>query len=416
MPTARTPDTPLNADPHTPDVAALALCVGDVAGFVDEHFGRRPLLHRAEDPRALTGLLSVDDVDRLLTSTALRLPAVRLVQNGEALPPARYTRSARMGSRTVTDLVDPRSALECYRQGATVVLQGLQRYWPPLTRFCRELELVLTHPVQANAYLTPPGSQGLRVHHDMHDVFALHTHGHKQWVVYDPVVAAPVAGQAWSAEKVARLGDPVLDVVLTGGDVVYLPRGTPHAARTVDDASLHITVGVRSATWFDLLRRALDVAAGDEALRGSLPAGYAHDPARAREEARERLGVLADLIRDLDPGALVAAEADRFWATHPPSMAGQLLALLHLDDITDDTKVARRPGARARLRRDGARAVLILGDRSLRLPTAAEPAVRFIAERDRFTVGELAGHLDADGRLVLVRRLVREGLLVVDHG
>jgi hypothetical protein len=45
------------------------------------------------------------------------------------------------------------------------------------------------------------------------------------------------------------------------------------------------------------------------------------------------------------------------------------------------------------------------------MPAHLEPAVRQLVEADRCTPAELAGHLDEPSRLVLVRRLVREGLL-----
>jgi ribosomal protein L16 Arg81 hydroxylase len=77
--------------------------------------------------------------------------------------------------------VDGRKVLGLFADGATVVLQGLHRYWPPLTELVRGLELALGHPCQANAYLTPPGSQGFAVHSDSHDVFVFQTAGTKQW-------------------------------------------------------------------------------------------------------------------------------------------------------------------------------------------------------------------------------------------
>jgi hypothetical protein len=41
----------------------------------------------------------------------------------------------------------------------------------------------------------------------------------------------------------------------------------------------------------------------------------------------------------------------------------------------------------------------------------------WIAETDRFSIGDLSEHVrDAGGRLVLVRRLVREGLLTAVLG
>ena len=77
--------------------------------------------------------------------------------------------------------------------------------------------------------------------------------------------------------------------------------------------------------------------------------------------------------------------------------------------------VRRREGSICQVRVDpgGDRVTLLLGDRLLTLPARCEPAVRLIAESDRITVRELEPHLDEASRLVMVRRLIREGLLEV---
>jgi hypothetical protein len=49
--------------------------------------------------------------------------------------------------------------------------------------------------VQVNAYLTPPASRGLGVHHDTHDVFVLQVHGRKLWQVWDAAVPFPLGHQ-----------------------------------------------------------------------------------------------------------------------------------------------------------------------------------------------------------------------------
>ncbi|MFS8583785.1 MAG: hypothetical protein FWJ72_01760, partial [Acidimicrobiia bacterium] len=96
-----------------------------------------------------------------------------------------------------------------------------------------------------------------------------------------------------------------------------------------------------------------------------------------------------------------------------------------LDEIGDDTQVVRRPGAVAHLRveppggdtgaGDGGevapRLQLVLGDRRLTMPAALEPAVRRLLDGEPHRVGDLADLLDAPSRRVLVRRLVREGIL-----
>ena len=62
---------------------------------------------------------------------------------------------------------------------------------------------------------------------------------------------------------------------------------------------------------------------------------------------------------------------------------------------------------------EGDEIAVFLGDREMRMPAWVQPAVERVAEGSPVSVGDLAPHLDAESRLVLVRRLVREGLLEV---
>ena len=54
---------------------------------------------------------------------------------------------------------------------------------------------------------------------------------------------------------------------------------------------------------------------------------------------------------------------------------------------------------------------MLLGDRELRMPAFMEPVMAQMLERGRIRVGEMG--LDAESRMVLVRRLIKEGLLEV---
>jgi len=380
--------------------AALRRCVGDVDRFVGERWARRVHHHSGED---FSDLLSLEHVDHIVATMALRAPAFRLVRQGRTLERAAYTRTARVGSRSIDDLIDVGRVYRHFGDGATIVLQGLHRYWEPVTRFCRDLELALTHPVQANAYITPPVSSGLKVHHDPHDVFALQTYGRKQWVTYEG------PGAAFGAA-------PALDVELVPGDALYLPKGTPHAARTVDVASVHLTIGIRTVVWRDLARRLLDQALDRPDLDEPLPVGFAHDPAALAGLVAARLPALAEAVAGADPGPAADAESRRFWSGRPPLLTGHLRQLLELDRIDDGAQLARRAGSVCELVAGNGRLTVLLGDRELRMPSALEPAMRLVAGRDSFRVGELAPHLDLPGRLVLVRRLVREGLLTVAGG
>ncbi|CAN5805020.1 hypothetical protein BH23ACT10_BH23ACT10_07440 [soil metagenome] len=393
-----------------PSAAALARCVGDVAEFRDRVWGRRPLLQRRTGEDTFADLLSFDAVDQILTATSPRRPAIRLVREGREVPTASYTRSGTLGSRTLTDLPDVRRVLGLFDDGATIVLQGLHRTWPAVGRLCRQLEAFLTHPVQANAYLTPPSSQGLRVHHDTHDVFALQTYGRKRWVTYPPVIADPLPGQHPSVDP-EELGAPDVDAELEPGDCLYVPRGTLHAAATTGAASLHLTIGVRVVTWHDVARRLLDQTRDVAAFREALPLGFARRSAELSDEVPARLKQLADLIGDADPALIAERETDRLWSNLLVRPEGALRS--RLAELSDETVVAPADELPFTLRVDGDRLRVRRAGVELVMPAWVEPAVRGLLTGP-VRIGALAGDLDAGSRQVLVERLVREGMIVVE--
>jgi lysine-specific demethylase/histidyl-hydroxylase NO66 len=349
-------------------------------------------------------------VDRLVSSSFARLPAFRLVRNGTPVPQGNYTRSARLGGKPVSGVGDPGKVWEEFRTGATIVLQGLQRYWPPLTRFCRRLELELTHPVQCNAYITPAGSQGLAVHYDTHDVFVLQVAGSKEWTIHPPVLENPLPSQPWTRHK-ADPPPPCLSVDLQAGETLYVPRGFLHSARAQKDLSAHLTVGVLCQTWHDVMREVVAGSSGDVTFRRALPAGYADDEETFAKDVDATVGQLRQWLDTVDAQAVASTVVRRFWSSRSALLDGHLRQLLHLDDLTDGSTVRRREGAICHLWTEGDQLVVLLGDRRLRMPAALEPALRRIAGGQRFSVNGLADLLDEPSRMVLVRRLIREGLL-----
>ena len=370
--------------------------------------------HRWHHAGAFDDVLSLADVDRALTGAGLRRPAVRAVRDGTPVAPSSYTRRARIGGSTVDDLVDVGRLLDLFAAGATIVLQGLHRWWPPAARFCRDLEVALAHPVQANAYLTPPGAAGLAAHHDTHDVFVLQVAGAKHWMVREPMLVDPLPGQH-SAPDDAAAQRVLFEADMARGDALYLPRGFVHSAAAQEGLSLHLTVGILATTVHDVLAEVLALADGDAAFRRMLPAGWAFDGERATGAVKGALADLADWLGRVDPGQVAGRLRDRFVAHRAPVLTGQLLELAALDTVGDGTVVRRRAGTIAALMPGGPGGEplrLALGDRTLALPAALEPAVRRLTDGRAHRVGDLADLLDGPSRCVLVRRLVREGALV----
>ncbi len=374
--------------------------------------------HRWRHTGSFDDVLSLAEVDRALTGSGLRRPAFRVVRDGDILPPSTYTRSARTGSSRIDDLIDTGRVLDLFADGATVVLQGLQRWWAPAAQFCRDLELALGHPIQANAYLTPPGAAGLAPHHDTHDVFVLQVAGNKHWVVREPVVDTPLPRHP--TDHGAAAAQPVLfEVDLRPGDALYLPRGYVHSAAAQQGVSLHLTLGVLATTVHDVLRQLVDMAGDDVAFRRSLAPRWPYDGDAATAAVKAAVADLVDWLGHVDAADVAGRMRDRFVSNRTPLLDGQLLELAGLDDVDDDTVVVRRSGTIGSLtldppagdpRADGeVRLRLTLGDRQVVMPAALDPAVRRLTDGAAHRVGDLADLLDQGSRRVLVRRLIREG-------
>jgi lysine-specific demethylase/histidyl-hydroxylase NO66 len=280
-----------------------------------------------------------------------------------------------------------------FEAGATLVLQALHLSWPPLAAFCRTLEQELGHPAQANAYFTPSEAQGLPVHHDTHDVFSLQVAGEKRWLVYEPALELPLKQQRYKAE-LGKPGEVVHDVVLQPGDTLYLPRGWLHEAATSSSDSLHVTVGVNVYTWLDAFKAALDDCSDDIEFRRS-PDGNV-------DELVERLR------GRLDPDAVERRRRQRFVRTRRPVLGGQLSQVRALARLTLETPLERRPTVLFEL--EGA--TLVFEGKEVAFPDDAREDLEFVSRvEESFAAADLPGDLDDKSRLVLARRLVREGFL-----
>jgi hypothetical protein len=207
--------------------------------------------------------------------------------------------------------------------------------------------------------------------------------------VYDPVLELPLKNQRYRS-ALGEPGEPVLDLTLAAGDTLYLPRGWLHQALTSEDDSLHITVGVNVRRWVDEAHAALEDAESELPFRQTI-------------DAEEPPG-----LPELDADAVRLRARERFVRTRRPILDGQLSELRALPSLTTEDELERRDTVIADL--DGTR--LVFEGKTLRFPERLAPELQFLVTAEQpFRASELPGDLDGDGRLVLLRRLVREGFL-----
>jgi ribosomal protein L16 Arg81 hydroxylase len=395
------------AKPARPDggtaSGALARCVAPVEAerFFGEYWEHRPLLVPRDEEGRFLDLLSIAEVERRVTAGGLRHPAFRVVKEDARIVLGDYAEDIPWTPTSFSGTAQVERVASQFERGATIVLQALQLQHTPLADFCRELERELGHPAQANAYYTPSSAQGFKVHHDTHDVFCLQVEGEKRWLVYPPVLELPLKSQKYTPE-LGEPGEPVLDVTLRAGDTLYLPRGWLHQAMTSDAASLHLTVGINVGTWRDAIRAALDEAAEQEVVfrKGVDESGAAPD------------GLLDALADRLTPEAVARRRRRSFVEGRRAIRADAFDQLRALDGLVLETTLERRATVIADLDVDEREARLSFEGRTLRLPGRIADELEFVLRVDEpFRAADLPGRLDDEGRLVLVRRLVREGLL-----
>ena len=376
----------------------------DPAEFLSGYWGRRPLHVQARDAERFRGLMTLDDMDRILAVSSLRESDLHVVTAGR-----------RHRFEDEDEDVGTEAVYALYRQGATVAVNFLHRRWEPLALLCAQLSRELSALPQTNAYLTPAGAQGFAPHYDTHDVFVAQIHGVKRWRLYETSKTLPEPAEPWAAPD-GWAEEPVAEFELRPGDLLYLPRGTPHSAATQDSSSLHLTIGVTPITWASVVRDAVNRVIGEHAeYREALPPGFA-DSAHGRADrvahARELVARLTGLV---DPEASMTELGRSTAAAGAGPASGRLRDLEAVRAIDLDTPVRRRDGMRPwGLVGDGAGSILLrTGETSLRLPERLGPDLEFAAAGAGFTGRALPGPLDGRGRVVLVRRLVEEGFLTV---
>ncbi len=365
--------------------------------FLAEHFERRPLAVARGGRGSFEDLLSTGDIDWLL-SAGIRVPAIRLVKHGGTV--GAYTEDIPWRPGVLSGTARPDRVMAEFEQGATVVLQALHVTWPALARYCRALEAQLERRVQANAYFSPPRAQGFGVHHDTHDVFILQVAGMKRWLVYEPALELPLPEQRWS-QGLGGPGDLIHDLTLEPGDTLYLPRGFPHEARTSEAHSLHLTIGLHAHTWMDAIRAALDACADELDFRRSVPLDGAPPPQ-----------LLERLAARLTPEEVAQRRRRRFVATRRPVLDDALAQAGALPALTLDDLVERRATVIADWRGTPDRITVSFEGKDVAFPAKAQAELEGIAAaRTPFRLADLPGRLDDHGRLVLGRRLIREGYL-----
>jgi hypothetical protein len=360
----------------------LAFLVAPVDGdtFLRDYYEKMPLLNSAGDRGRFSSLLSIDRLDEFLAGADLRDGMLDLARHGDPVARGDYVDEE--------GRIRPAAVAREYGRGATLVLPQLHESIFGLGEFVRAVEELFSCQVTSNIYLTPPGNQGFPPHYDNHDVFVLQVSGGKLWRLYETSADTPYRGERFEQSGMEP-GAVAQEFRLGPGDCAYLPRGVMHDAENIgDEPSLHITVGLFTRKWADLVLEAVsELALAEPDFRRSLPPGFAAS-GFDREVARAHFDNLIDLVAEkAEMDGAFDLLADSFIRARKPNVSGVLSA---------GPPVAR-PGERYRRRRfvawnvadDEGRIVLIGPGGDLAFDGAAGPALDVALSGEPFALEDL---------------------------
>ncbi len=382
---------------------SFADLVGDEAMFAAEYFGRAPLFRRAAlaEPQQL---FSIADADKLLHNESLRLPYLSLRKEGQSLLPEAFARQTNIQGSTVIDAVDPQLVYKLFHSGATVVWNCLNHYHDDMRQLAAAVGRVFATEGDAVAFLTGPARSNTPVHHDEVDVYAIQIEGARRWRVW------PRRGPGRKYRyEVESLGDPLLDIVLNPGDVLYIPNNTPHAVDSEEQVSLHVSVTARPRRWDDLLRSTVDRLLDDDSFVEFPWLDGQRNP-EVLASLAERIGLLAQKLTALDTGAELG-ELIRAGVPEDSHEDG-FIAAVSVEMMSPSTMV-QRTNLPVTFIDTEERVEARIGDRKIAMPHAIADTLRRLSPSDTAAAGVLFEGIEQDRSVRLTKDFVRLGVFAI---
>ncbi|HEU0098646.1 MAG TPA: cupin domain-containing protein [Allosphingosinicella sp.] len=292
-----------------------------------------------------------------------------------------------------------------HERGYTVRLPEVVALSPPLRLFARALELVLHQPVDASLFWSRAGA-GAIVHYDRRDNLVVQLSGRKRWYVStDP----PGLQNNW---KQVDEPPPHLQrhrvVDLEPGDLLYIPRGTPHTVEG-DTESLHLAILFVPVTLRDAVIAAVDFLSDlDRSWRETIVARPGSTDLETLSPAVAR--GLERLLGQCRSGAFVGAAMEQ----RSSRIVGDLPALARpgaVPQLGPDSRVRHAHLAVCHLRHSRDRIDFSMPGGHVAIHPGVEEELRFIERVSEFRIGDMTGSAAMEVRLALVGRLVAEGFL-----
>lgn len=328
-------------------------------------------------PERVEQLLSWDELSDILSTRPLEPPRIRLHRKGSAVPVEDYTTTAAIAGRDAT-LVKPEALYAQLRDGASLVLDAIDRLHPPIREAADDLIRLVRERVQVNMYLLWGESHGFDTHWDDHDTFIVQVYGTKAWTIYGPGRAHPMKTDADHSHTAPAKA--IWEGVLKPGQIMHVPRGWWHNVRGTGDVSLHLTFGFTRATGIDWAQWLIDKLYAEDLFRQDLPRFGS-----VAEHHRAMAARLASIAESASVDEFLADRDRHFPQRHRFSLPWPV----RYEAAGADTTVEFTPLFTPTLRREGGVLTLETAGKRYRFAAQAGPVLDVLMESRVCTLGAL---------------------------
>jgi lysine-specific demethylase/histidyl-hydroxylase NO66 len=378
------------------DILALSKIAPSPEKFLSDP-PRRPL--RWSMPlQPLAEILNPSAVDEIISGAlhAGPLGSIRLTKDGERLD---YKTQPERDMGKLLDDVDALTISRALESGATLSVNDLGCYWPPVQSFLRRLSYEINLPTSAAAFLTPPGSQGFAKHADEESVF--------------------VVQMAGSQERTVEQGgdEPDLHLVMNPGDVLWIPHGHKHSAKSGEDFSLHLSIIVRIITHEWVARLMLDFMRSERRANGAiaeeLPWGASRDFGVFRKALFGACEGISNRFSEMDWEGATEHVRRNFYKRFPSPPRAPVVILAERADSSTRVTMNHESVLGIDKLQDG-KARLRLPDSTITLGKLSADAVARLWESEStetWSVSQLVPQLSEESADKLVNQLLRAGVV-----
>ena len=141
------------------------------------------------------------------------------------------------------DCEDVKDLIQAWKDGHNLVINNFDSGFTDKQELLKALEKQFEGRMAFHIYAGYKGCSSFRVHEDTANNFIMQIEGETHWKVYNERCSTLIKhGSFIFGGDESHLGEPLMDVVLTPGDMIYIPSRSYHCAHPSKNARLSMSI------------------------------------------------------------------------------------------------------------------------------------------------------------------------------